>query len=557
MSTKSQSVKDSLRELAPAYIVSFSVCYMLFFFEPLNTYASNMLNFNYDFTFYIFPILGLFGMFFIGLAAIFSAVYFICRKFKKMMPYKILTATIIFLFFPLYIQNTFLNSELPVLDGSPIIWNDYVHLDFYWLLFTVCLGAIFIYCIIKFGIDKILKYSSLITLAVFVMLTAGLTATIMENGALKSRNNIITTNENFNTMSSEKNFVIFVVDTISSGMFDEILSENQKYTDVFEDFTFYTDTMSVYPYTTYSIPLILTGQTSKSESAYEDFCTNAYNNSPLFSALNERDYDINLYEENLYWMGERNFDIQNGDSIYGYDMKFVGFSDQLRYLWFKFVPYTLKRFADIQSVDFKFGAIMRSDAFSWKNDSFYEMIKENLDIEKQQRNNFQFIHIEGAHRPFIYDENVNKVEGETSYSDSVKATITTIRAYIDRLKANGIYDNTAIVIVADHGNTDADEEQGIDLLSRLNPILLIKGVNEKHELIRSDLPLIQTDLQDAFLQLLDGKQSTDLFTDIEKSRTRTVLIHTNEYIFTEYTTDGKAVEYDKFIPTGNVYENSQ
>ncbi|MDE7400014.1 MAG: sulfatase-like hydrolase/transferase [Oscillospiraceae bacterium] len=557
MNAKSRTVKDSLKELAPAYIVSFVLCYMLFFFEPLNTYASNMLNFNYDLKTYIFPILGLFGTFFIGLAVIFWAVYFICRKFNKMMPYKILTVTIIFLFFPLYIQNTFLNSVLPVLDGSPIIWNDYIHLDFYWLLFTVCLSAIFIYCIIKFGIDKILKYSSLITLAVFVMLTAGLIATISENSALKSRNNIITTNENFNTMSYEKNFVIFVVDTVSAGAFDEILSENQKYTDVFEDFTFYTDVMSVYPYTTYSIPLILTGQTSKSESEYEDFCTNAYNNSPLFSALNERDYNINLYEENLYWMGERNFDIQNGDSIYGYDVKFGGFSDQLRYLWFKFVPYTLKRFADIESVDFKFGTIIRSDAFSWKNDSFYEMVKENPDIEKQQRNNFQFIHIEGAHKPFIYDENVNKVEEGTSYSDSVKATITTIKAYIDRLKANGIYDNTAIVIVADHGNTDADEEQSIDLLSRLNPILLIKGINEKHELIRSDLPLIQTDLIDVYSQLLDEKQSTDLFTDIGKSRTRTVLIHTNEYIFTEYTTDGKATEYNKFIPTGNVYENAE
>lgn len=474
-----------------------------------------------------------------------------------MMPYKILTVIFFFLFFPLYIQNTFLNSELPILDGSPIIWGDYVHFDLYWLLFTVCLGAIFIYCIIKFGIDKILKYSSLITLAVFVMLTAGMVATILENGALKSKNNIIITNENFNTMSSEKNFVIFVVDTVSAGAFDEVLYESQKYADIFDDFTFYTDVMSVYPYTIYSIPLILTGQTSKAESSYENFCTNAYNNSPLFSTLDEKDYDINLYEENLYWMGERNFDILNGDSIYEYDVKFGGFSNQLRYLWFKFVPYTLKRFSNIESVDFKFGAIIRSDAFSWKNDYFYKMVIENPEIEKQQRNTFQFIHTEGAHMPFIYDENVNKVEGGTSYNESIKATITTIKAYIDRLKTNGLYDNTTIIIIADHGNTDTGDEQDIDLLSRLNPILLIKGVNEKHELIRSDLPLIQTDLMDAYQQLLDGKQSTDLFTDIEKSRTRTVLTHINEYTFTEYTTDGKAREYDKFKPTGNVYENPQ
>lgn len=54
MSTKPQSFKDSLKELAPAYVVSFVLCYMLFFFEPLNTYASNMLNFNYDLKIYFF-----------------------------------------------------------------------------------------------------------------------------------------------------------------------------------------------------------------------------------------------------------------------------------------------------------------------------------------------------------------------------------------------------------------------------------------------------------------------------------------------------------------------
>lgn len=556
MNAKSQSVKDSLKELAPAYIISFSLIFMLLFYEPINTFASNTLDFWFDINQLVLPILGVFVIFFVSSAAIFTIAYLICRKLKNLIPYKILTAVVIFLFFPLYMQNTFFNMKLPILDGNPIDWNKLRYLDIILLVFVIGLAVFFVYCIIKFGIDKILKYTSLISLAVFVMLTSSLVVTVLGKNTLKPGNNIITTNENFNTMSSEKNFVIFVVDTVSAREFDKVLCEGQKYADVFEDFTFYTDVMSVYPNTAYSIPLILSGKTiSTSGISYIDFCTDAYNNSPLFTELDKRDYDINLYGNFIRWAGDPNFEIKNVELVYGCNIDFGNFSEMARYLWFKFAPYTLKGLADIESIDLQFGTAANQDVFVWDNDIFYHNIKNNSNLEKQQRNTFQFIHTEGAHVPFVYDENVNKVDGGTSYNESVKAAITTIRTYIDRLKANGLYDNTAIIIMADHGNTDTGEEQEINLLSRLNPILLIKGVNEKHELIRSDLPLIQTDLIDAYSQLLDGKQSTELFTDIEKPRTRTVMTHTGEYIFTEYATDGKATEYDKFKPTGNVYEN--
>lgn len=554
MNTKTRSLKDSLKELAPAYIISFSLSFMLFFYEPLNTFAYNTLSFWYDLKQLVLPILGMFVISFIVSAAIFTIVYLVCRKFGKPMPYKIFTAVVIILFFMLYLQDTFLNFKLPVLDGRPINWDERRYIDIFLLIFAVCSVTILVYCITKFGMDKILKYTSLISLAVFVMLTSSLVVTVVGNNAYMSRNNIITTNENFNKMSSEKNFVILVVDTVSAGEFNKVISENPEYAEVFENFTFYTDTMSVYPYTPFAIPLILTGEKiSTSGIYYTDFCTQAYNESPLFTALDKRGYDINLYESALTWAGETNFDIKNGVSVYGSNIDFGDFSDVTRYLWFKFAPYTLKGLAKIESVDLQFGTAANKDAFVWDNDIFYQRIRDNATLEKQQRNVFQFIHTEGAHMPFIYDENVEKVDGVTTYNDSVKATITTIKSYIDRLKNNGIYDNTSIVILADHGNDD-DYESDVNLLSRLNPILLIKGVNEKHELIRNDLPLIQTDLIDAYPELLDGKQSTELFTNIERTRTRTVLTHDTFSTLYEYTTDGKATEFDKFKPTGNVYE---
>lgn len=549
MGTK--SVKESLKELAPAYISLFVFCYMLFFFEPINTYAQNTIDFWYDLKILIPSVLGMFGLFFFGSAAIFTIVYLICRKTKKPMPYKILTAVVITLFFPIYMQNTFFNVSLPILDGSPIKWEEIQQIDIFWLLFALCIVAISVCLIVKLGIDKMLKFSSFAMLAVFVMLTSSLIVAIVQNNAYMPKNNIITTNENFNKMSSEKNFVVFVVDTVDAQIFDDILNEDPKYADAFEDFTFYTDTLSVYPFTPYSIPTILSGNTTKNDLEFVSYCNKAYNESPLFSELDEKGYDINLYTEYISWTGDKNFDVENGKLIYDFKINFNSFlANELKYTWFKFTPYVLKKLVDVNEIDFRFGINTDSNLFSWKDPSLYQMVKENPDIETQQRNNFQFIHIEGAHFPFVYDENVNKIYGGTSYNDMVKATITTIKAYTDRLKANGLYDNTAIVILADHGIAKKDDDT---LLMRLNPILLIKGVNEKHELIRSDLPLIQTDLIEAYSQLLDGKQSTELFADIQNPRTRTVLPHTEDFYIVEYTTEGKATEYDKFKPTGNEY----
>lgn len=545
--------KDSLKELAPAYIISFVLCYMMFFFEPLNTYALNINSFWYDMSIFFLPVLGMFGIFFIGSAGVFTIIYLICKKFGKLMPYKIITAVVIFLLFPLYIQNTFFNFALPLLDGSPINWEEIREIDIYWIMFTICIGAILICLCIKFGIDRMLKYTSFVSLAVFVMLTSSLIVAGIDNNVLKSKENIIATNANFNKMSSQNNFVIFVADTVSSEEINKIISESPEYAEVFEDFTFYTDAMSVYPYTSYSIPLILTGQASKNEVAYEDFCTNEYNNSPLFSELDKKGYDINLYADALCWEGSRNFDIKNGTSIYDYQIDFATFlSNELKYEWFKFAPYTLKELVDVNEIDFKFGVDTNNDIYSWKDPIIYDMLKNNPEIEKQQRNTFQFFHIEGAHFPWVYDENLNKIYGGTSYRDSVKATINVFKAYIDRLKSNGLYDNTAIIFMADHGDTDNPDYDPSDI-TRMNSILFIKGINEKHNLIRSDLPVSQIDLIDAYSKLLDGKKSDELFSDIETTRTRTALLYSRIADLTEYVTDGKATEYDKFQATGNFY----
>lgn len=113
--------------------------------------------------------------------------------------------------------------------------------------------------------------------------------------------------------------------------------------------------------------------------------------------------------------------------------------------------------------------------------------------------------------------------------------------------------------MADHGIESACvyENPGRSVLDRENPILFIKGVNEKHPMLESDRAVSCLDLQDAFSDLIDGKQSTELFSGLEPGRRRTVIWYQNwdtQDPMLEYETTGSAWDIMAFTPTGNVYD---
>lgn len=153
------------------------------------------------------------------------------------------------------------------------------------------------------------------------------------------------------------------------------------------------------------------------------------------------------------------------------------------------------------------------------------------------------------------DKYLNSIENGT-YEQKVAASLTVIKAYLQRLKDNDAYDNSIIIIMSDHGIEREYIEWPEAGLDRFNPILFIKGINEKHKMIISDRAVSYQDLQSAFCDLIDGKQSTGLFTELEPGRTRTALWYAYYDVthIIEYITTGKAWEVEKFTPTGIVYD---
>jgi len=555
--------KRILRELVPAYFLIFASCFMMLVFEPILMYATNMNDFWFDFKIMIWPLLGVFACFLLGGILIASIVYFLNLSFSgRMILYKGLTIAGFLVFFLLYLQGNWLAGNLPPLTGEPIIWENYGESENF--IMTTAMLILIVAAIIgirRFKLDRTIRYAAVGAGVVFVMLLVSLIPTVVENEAFKSKDTFSPTMENFNKVSSNKNFFVFLVDAVDSKVFRDIMTYDDEFDGVLDDFTYYPDTLSVFPRTRDSIPTILTGTVNHNETSFIDYCNNVYNQSIFFEKLEQNGYGINIYSSDVAWGGHRQFQIENSASIYDIEVSLLGFmKEELKYIQFKYFPYALKKYSQIETLDFDTCKIIESgqDGYVCWNQTVYANIIENKLLEKTEDCYFHFIHCEGAHAPFNMDKSLNIIENGT-YEQKVAASFTMIKTYLQRLKDNNVYDNSVIVIMADHGyQSDAYPypENPLSVLDRCNPILFIKGMGEKHELRKSNCPVLYLDLQDAFCDLIDGKQSNELFTNLKSGRTRTVIwdIWTQENHMVEYETTGKAWELEKFTPTGNVYD---
>ena len=554
-----RGIKRIIKELLPAYFVLLAACFMMFIYEPILLYSTNKNDFWFDFGIMITPLLGVFAFFLlIGIAAM-SVIYFINLFFSgRLIVYKIMTLAFFISFFLLYLQGNFLSGKLPTLTGEKIIWGNYGKTENVILITALIILVIAAIILVrKVKLDRTLFHASAGASLVSFILIVALISTMMKNDAFINKDTFSATTKNFNDISSNKNFLIFLVDTVDSKAFYDVMSQDEDFKEMFEDFTYYPDTLSVYPYTFYSVPQILSGILYYRKTTYLDYSSSAYNSSSFFRNLKKNQYAINLYSHAINWSGSRNFNIENATSIRDIKVNFNNFKKQVwRYVRFKYLPYGYKQYSHIEAMDFNLCKINREkkiEYYSVDNKIVYDLILKNPTLTKRNQNLFQFVHIFGAHPLFDMDKFLVRIVNGT-YENKVAASLTIIKAYLQRLKANNAYDNSVIVIMADHGISvikynDTEKSR----LARLNPPLLIKGFKEKHNMIVSDYPVSYMDLQQVFSDLINGRKSTELFADTLCGRERTVFLYENALPIIEYTTTGKAWEIEKFTPTGNEY----
>lgn len=419
------------------------------------------------------------------------------------------TSLAVSLAFGLYIQGNWINADYGLLNGNEINWDNY---KIYSIINFGFWTFIIIFPVILLLILKREKWMMLITRAlnifVIFLVVSFITIGISSGSTDTSTAYASVTNKDQFLLGDEQNVVVFILDSFDSNLYDLILKEDGTLFE-FEDFTYFSNTTGGYPTTQASIPYIITGAEYSNQEPYYDWLLDAYKNAEIFNVLENLNYNIGVYEaqfipkygmedmiDNLNYSGRA--EVGNKIGLFRKYMDFVLF----RYMPHQFKPYFVAYTGELEQ--YKGESEYKEDDVQF----YQKLISEGLQI-REGSSSFRFYHLQGAHPPYSYDTELNEVE-ESRQPLQARGSLNIVKKYIEYLKQLGIYDQTAIVICADHGSSAWSE------LS-VAPLLMIKKVDEHHPFSIDDTAVSYSELNNSIISLIDSNESRDTVWDNEEN----------------------------------------
>lgn len=252
--------------------------------------------------------------------------------------------------------------------------------------------------------------------------------------------------------STNKNVIILIADEYDSYLFDGTMEEAPETLSEFDGFTYYINALGRYSLTRPSIAYFTSGGADNDaytdltfyESAAENYKANFYSatNIPPASVMEQ-------YCDNVGAM----------DLTFGEAMIYA--KDVIRLAFFRCMPEPLKPpfwfdgkigvnlSDDLENrLTAKFGA----GQYEFENLAFYNKLPREL--VKTDENVFKFIYTQGVHSIRIVTKDLEYIPDqryELSPQEEAIAVNKILNEYLRILKENGVYDNSEIVIMADHG----------------------------------------------------------------------------------------------------------
>lgn len=327
------------------------------------------------------------------------------------------------------------------------------------------------------------------------------------------------------TAGNNKNIIVFVLDSLQVEAMEEYCT---SHSDTLADFTFFTNTVSGGAPTLGAMPVLLTGIEYDPMQSRNIYYKEIWEQTQIYNDLKKAGYDIRLFtgDDSVFGMPE--------GYINGYEKTSTAVVSNHRYFilnLYKLVdfmtfPQQLKKFFSITTEDItdNIGTYMRKNQpleqyYDFDDVAFYnELMETQLDIKYDKT--FRLYHFSGAHPPFKINENMERVS-ESSEAQQIAGLMRIIDCYIDKLKKEGLYDKTTIIVAGDHGQ----HEEG-NLM--INPAILVKRQDEHHELEYNDAPVclrnvVATIIEQADIDYLPyGPTLYDIESDNDIERLHTI-----------------------------------
>lgn len=519
----------------------------IFFFGPLIIFSGNEAEFTSSalqlLYYFVIPaiVLGL-GIIIIGLLLASTAFNY----------YVSLLTCVGFL---LWLQGNFLVWDYGLADGrgslwALLSWQAFIDSPIWLILLTISvLGASFF--------SKFIRLFTLVILAVQVI---GLIASVSLTPQSMLRpvrfNQDTIANKAIFEFSKSKNIIHIILDELQSTVFKEIVSKESHYYSELDGFIFFENTLSNYPTTLFSIANLITGKSYDNTTDISSFLDKSYRGLTLPSILINNGYRVDLigpYASQWYCKSSHSICYEI-PVPYGKSSSELSFDEAVLLLdmtLFRYSPHILKGMKlssgimltalnNIKTKDYKVLDNFEGDSIT-KSEANRHLAHDAFLTDLIERSTatlyspvYKFIHITTSHYPAFLSADCKFLNQMLPWefeniTNQARCVLNRVLLLLAKLKKLGIYDNSIIVLHADHGYwkvNNSDQYLSIgnsqhiisnyqydfpayfaQIVSSALPLLAIKPFKSKGIMKTSKVPASLSDIPRTVIALADIRDS--------------------------------------------------
>lgn len=282
--------------------------------------------------------------------------------------------------------------------------------------------------------------------------------------------------------SATSNVILIVLDAFQSDVFQEIHAGEPEFTSDLEGFTYFRNAVAGSTYTELAIPALLTGEVYDNSRPRGDFLREVYLDHSIMAQLKRHGFVVDIYP----WVGWGNESIYFDTAIASNLKRVDGGSrseptltekkakEALHLLdlsIFRVVPHYLKPYVYneqkwlmtyIASYLLPEGvkhAVIKEDQHSIG--AMFDKAPIELPADRRERV-FKYYHLSGVHSPLSVNSDLEFTTNVFPFSRGnyvlqAKANLRYLGRFFSRLKSAGLYDQSMILVVGDHGSGETPE----------------------------------------------------------------------------------------------------
>lgn len=460
-------------------IATASLLSSIFIFVPADLYPKNSIEMDIG--------LGSFLIYSVSLASIIFILMLALAWPMKPVHRERLVSVVLGLNILVYLQSRFLVWGYGELDGGSIPWKE---MWFFGLIDTaVWIGLLFASI---WYFKTFFKHALFLSISLFILQYVTIAYQSYENPRMWHEKLPYDIPNDFYDLSAEQtNVLFFVMDGFEHRAFEMALAQDPSLQQIFDGFRIFQEHVGTYKSTAPTIPLYMSGQIYRGEVPFLDYLTQDVRKSNISKLLSNRGYSSATVTLGHFCPPHYPscLDIAHIVKAETDDSWKFKLAKTINLSLFKLSPHFVRKIVH-NDHRWLFQNLEKQKNFGSPR------LQESLSLLKRLKkywtaNNpkpvYRFIHVLLPHGPFVLNQNceqiLNKMPEKERYVQQSQCTIKLLGGMFEKLKELGAYDNSLIIVAADHGSRLKDrlieDHRSFNLASRAYPVFLMKDKDSR------------------------------------------------------------------------------